>query len=257
MHSIEPIMDSAQARKKDKQIGQASMFDLMEDGGDGIELAASAIPEWSDHERLSYEKEILGFYITGHPLVQYKKDLAWFADCDSATLPEKSHGQKVHLGGVPLKIMEKTTKKGGKMAFVTLEDLQGTFEVTVWPETYKEAQALLKAEVPVLVKGDAEVDENSAKVIAQQIYPLADAKKHWQGKIHISFRTPGLERETLLAVKNVLAANKGGNEPLLYFIFPNGKSHVVSVAPELRVQPSDSMVQEIETLLGDNSIRFE
>jgi hypothetical protein len=119
------------------------------------------------------------------------------------------------------------------------------------------AGSLLLSEEPLLVKGEVRTDENFPKVIAKEILPLADAKKHWKGKVHIHFQTPGLERETLVSIQQILAAHKGPNALLLHFNFPNHKTNVIAVGESLKIQPSDAVIEQIQALLGEDAVRFE
>ena len=185
------------------------------------------------------------------------KDLAWFTDANSASISEMAHARSVSLAGIPMKILSKTTRKGDKMAIVTLEDLHGSVEVILWPETFAESEALLHSEEPLLVKGKVDAEGSLPKVIADEIYPLSDAKNHWKGNVHIHLSTPGLEKETLLEIKNVIAAHKGNNETLIHFIFPDDKTKTIRVEESLRIQPSDEVIQGIEAILGEEAIRFE
>ena len=127
----------------------------------------------------------------------------------------------------------------------------------MWPETYQKAQAILEEDGPILVKGIVEADENFAKVIANEILPLAEAKNHWKGKIHVHIRTPGLEKDMLVSVKNVLVQYQGNNPLLVHFLFPEGHSRVRTVQTEMKVKPCDEVIEQIESLLGENSINFE
>ena len=258
MINLPSTMEMAQANQRDRQLGQSSMFEVFEEQVDvNKETNQETIEEWSEQERLKYEKESIGFYITGHPLDGYVKDLAWFTDANSASISEMAHARSVSLAGIPMKILSKTTRKGDKMAIVTLEDLHGSVEVILWPETFAESEALLHSEEPLLVKGKVDAEGSLPKVIADEIYPLSDAKNHWKGKVHIHLRTPGLEKETLLEIKNVLAAHKGNNETLIHFIFPDDKTKTIRVEESLRIQPSDEVIQGIEAILGEEAIRFE
>lgn len=255
MHDLQTAMEMGQSKQRDQQLGQSSMFDTLEEA---IPAAKNAeVSEWSDHERLKYEKEAIGFYISGHPLLRFNRDLTWFTDSTSATLAEENNDKFVSLGGIPIKILNKTTSKGDKMAIVTLEDLFGTVEVILWPEIYASVLPMLAEDNPILVKGTVDADGNLPKIIAKEVLPLAEVKKYWKGKVHIQFRTPGLERETLLAVKQVLASHKGSNDLLLHFIFPDEKARTRTIASSMKIQPSDTIVDQIESMLGEGSIRFE
>ena len=143
------------------------------------------------------------------------------------------------------------------MGIITLEDLHGSIEVILWPEIYAEVEPILLAEEPILVKGEVDSAGNMPKVIAKEVFPLIQAKQRVQGKVMIHFRTLGLEKETLFAVKEILAANQGNNDTRLHFISPDNTERVVTVSDDLRIQPSDEVIAQIQSLLGEDAILFE
>ena len=249
-------IEMGQAKQRDYQLGQSSMFEVFEGAKEEIGNA-SKIEDWSDRERLKYEKETIGFYISGHPLEQFSNELAWFADASSASILEDNTGSEVSIAGIPSKISLKTTRKGDKMAIVTLEDLRGSIELILWPEIYAAIENILSDDEPILVQGTVDSDGNQPKVIAKKVCLLKEAKEHWQGKVHIRFRTPGLEKDTLISIKEILGKYQGGNEAFLEFLFPDNKVRKLSVGENLKIKPCDEIIQEIEAVLGEGSIRFE
>ena len=257
MHELQSCMERGQGKQRDKQLGQSSMFDSFEGDSRQEKTSAVAVDEWDDADRLRLEKESIGFYITGHPLDGFTRELSWFTDATSASVAESRNGKPVTLAGIPIKHLPKTTRKGDKMGIITLEDLQGSVEVILWPEIYSLALELLLAEEPLLVKGEVDSEGTMPKVIANSVFPLSQAKQHFHGRVLIHFRTLGLERHTLEAVKEILASHPGTNDTRLHFIFPDEKERVVTVANELRIQPSDDVIAQIEELLGEGAIIFE
>jgi DNA polymerase-3 subunit alpha len=259
MHDLQHAMESGQARQRDRELGQTNLFDLAETLAEPPPQSNgnSGFKEWSDIERLKCEKETLGFYISGHPLTRFTRDLAWFTDTTSIDIADKKTGETVSLGGVPGKIITKVTKKGDKMAIVTLEDLHGTVEVILWPELYSACMEILQKDDPLLVTGDVDAEGNQRKVIAKNVYPLAEAKQKWKGKIHIQLRTAGLERQTLLQVKSILEPFKGNGKLFLHFIFPDQKNKVRSLETGMSIRPCDEVIDKIEALLGEGAIRLE
>jgi DNA polymerase-3 subunit alpha len=257
MSELQARMEQGQSKQRDKALGQSSMFDSFKEDVSESKPSAETVEEWNDADRLRLEKESIGFYITGHPLDEFTRELAWFTDATSASIAESGNKKKVSLAGIPIKHLPKTTRKGDKMGIITLEDLHGSVEVILWPEIYSGAQELLLDEVPLLVKGEVDAEGSMPKVIASEVFPLAQANQHFQGKVMIHFRTLGLERETLMAVKEILASHKGNIDTRLHFIFPDNKERVVKVAEELRIKPSDELLGQIESLLGEDAILFE
>jgi DNA polymerase-3 subunit alpha len=233
------------------------MFDTFAEEVVPEESNGNKVEEWDEIDRLKFEKESIGFYITGHPLDRFTKDLSWFTDATSASVAEAGNSKSVSLAGIPIKNLPKTTRKGDKMGIVTLEDLHGSIEVILWPEIYTEVESLILAEEPILVKGEVDSEGTMPKVIAKEVFPLIQAKQRFQGRVMIHFRTLGLEKQTLMAVKNILAAHKGNNDTRLHFVSPDNKERVVTVSQDLRIQPSDEVIEEIQSLLGEDAIVFE
>ena len=206
---------------------------------------------------MKYERETIGFYVSGHPLEHFAHELAWFTDSSSASILEKNTGNEVSLAGIPGKVLIKTTRKGDKMAIVTLEDLNGSIEVILWPEVYAITENIFSDDDPILVQGLVDSDGNQSKVIAKKVCLLKNAREHWKGKVHIRFRTPGLEKDALVSIKEILEKYKGDNETFLEFLFPDNKVRKLSVGEGLKIKPCDEIIQEIEAVLGEGSIRFE
>ena len=257
LKDLQSSMEQGQAKQRDLQLGQSSMFETFDEEVSLDQKNDRHVEEWSESDRLKFEKESIGFYITGHPLDRFTKDLSWFTDATSASVVELGSSKKVSIAGIPMKHLPKTTRKGDKMGIVTLEDLHGSIEVILWPEIYAEVESMILAEEPILVKGEVDSDGNLPKVIAKEVFPLIQAKQRFKGRVIIHFRTLGLEKETLLAVKEILAANKGNNDTRLHFISPDNKERVVTVSDDLRIQPSDEVIEQIQSLLGEDAILFE
>jgi len=257
LKELQASMEQGQKKQRDQQLGQSSMFDTFAEDVAPEQGNGNHVEEWNETDRLKFEKESIGFYITGHPLDRFTKDLAWFTDATSASVAEAGSSKTVSIAGIPIKHLPKTTRKGDKMGIITLEDLHGSIEVILWPEIYTEVESVLLAEEPILVKGEVDSEGNMPKVIAKEVFPLIQAKQRFQGRVMIHFRTLGLEKETLFAVKEILAANKGNNDTRLHFISPDNKERVVTVSDDLRIQPSDEVIAQIQSLLGDDAILFE
>ena len=254
--NLSKVIEMGQSKQKDRELGQSSMFEVFEDEGHEI-LEQSLLEDWSDQERLKYEKETIGFYISGHPLEQFTNELSWFTDSSSASILEKNTGSEVSIAGIPAKVLPKVTRKGDKMAIVTLEDLNGSIEVILWPEIYSAIENILSDNDPILVQGSVDSDGNEPKVIAKKVCLLKEAKEHWKGKVHIRFRTPGLEKSTLISIKEILEKYKGNNEAFIEFLFPDSKIRKLSVGEDCKIKPCNEIIQEINAVLGEGSIRFE
>ncbi|QPJ62877.1 MAG: DNA polymerase III subunit alpha [Candidatus Nitronauta litoralis] len=257
--NLQVYMDLGQARQRDREMGQSSLFDgIQESESDLMSASIKKVEDWSERDRLKYEKETLGFYVSGHPLNRFQRDMAWFSNATTASIAESSNGAKVTLAGIPARVITKVTRKGDKMGLVTLEDLQGTVELTVWPDIYERCATLLEDDQPILVKGKVESgDVQGTKVIVDEIFLLEDYKNHFQGKVSIDIRTLGLESSTLKSLHEVLAHHRGQNQVKVRFIFPDQDQHTRTLLMDLTVNPTDDLIAQVEEVVGKGAIRFE
>jgi DNA polymerase III subunit alpha len=258
MACLDDYLDAGQKRQRDREDGQISMFD---DADGALQPMLSprrpSIPEWEESQLLACEKEVLGFYITGHPLARYGRQLRLYTTANTETLGAFRDGDKVSLGGVVFKSRLQTTRKGDRMAFVTLEDVQGQVDVIMFPEVYKEYGAALEIDQPVLVRGVVDWDEDSPKIIADRIVPLAEASGRLSPQVHIDLQTLGLTHDLLSQLRSILEASPGPSPVYLHLLFPD--EHEVVLLPEERLQvvPSEQLVHHIEALFGQEVVHFE
>lgn len=244
--------------QKDRQRGQFSLLDEMQEGPSPVGARKIPnIPEWPESQLLAYEKELLGFYVSAHPLTKYEKVLKNYASATTATLSEFPDQAEVTLGGIVGQFREITTKKGDRMAFFTLEDLSGSREVVVFPDLYKSAQTLLQQEEALFIKGRINMRDDEPKIIAGEIIPLQEVQRKLVKVVSVDLMTTGLEMGTLVKLKEILGRYKGKIPLYLTFRNPNGQAVVVSPAETYRVETSDEFFREIESLLGESSVKIK
>jgi DNA polymerase-3 subunit alpha len=259
MACLEEYLESGQKRQRDREDGQISMFDEIEEAIQPLyQPSLPGVPEWEESQLLAAEKEVIGFYITGHPLTRYERQLRLYALANTQTLGEFQDGEKVSLGGMVFKTRLQTTRKGDRMAFVTIEDVQGQVDVIVFPEVYKEFGAALElTDQPVLVRGIIDWGEDSPKIIADRIVSLAEAAERLSPQVHINLHTLGLTHDTLGQLKGILQASPGGSPVYLHLLFPDEREVVLLSEERLQVAPSEALVQDIESLFGQEVVHFE
>ncbi|HEY2933195.1 MAG TPA: DNA polymerase III subunit alpha [Acidobacteriota bacterium] len=192
--SIDRAMEHAQKSQKDRESGQTNLFGMMQTpdtaGGDDLVPA----DEWIEAERLAFEKETLGFYVTGHPLKKYEQEIKYFTSAMAAHIGEETAGSEVTLAGMITSLRKMQTRKGDTMAVFQLEDLTGTLEVIAFPQVYERSAALLLTDSAILLKGRCEYDETArARILASEIRSL---KNVWdRGIASLKVKIP-LERVT-------------------------------------------------------------
>ena len=166
--TLDRAMETGQRRQRDRLEGQGSFFELMGQAGSGTEQPAAdepAIPEWESDQRLAYEKEVLGFYLSGHPLARFREEAERLRATPLADLGQKAVGGRLTLFGQVTALKEIPTKSGERMAFATLEDMTGSVELTVFPAPFKVAALLLRSGEPIVVRGRVDETEKGRVVI--------------------------------------------------------------------------------------------
>jgi DNA polymerase-3 subunit alpha len=210
--------------------------------------------EWDEKEKLRREKESLGFYITGHPLDSVKREVERFATCTIQDLSNLGDKTLVKVAGVIENLKIKRTKRGEKMALLTLEDQTGSIEVIVFPDVFNLCSHYLKSDEPLLVSGTAEVDDSNVKVLSQEIIPLEKVRGKAVKAIELPLSQGWISRDHLEEIKDVFFRYPGDSS--VFFRVPANpdKEILIAAHPRYRVLPCDEMVKEIETLTGQKVI---
>ena len=249
------VLEWAQRQQTDRRDGQINLF-----GGAGGATATApkieAAPAWQSSEQLTYEKEALGFYFSSHPLMALQDEWRRLVSTTSRELPEFQGGESVTAGGIVTQHRSQLTKKGDRMAFITLEDLHGSFEVTVFPDVYRESVGACESDAPLVVWGKVESDSNTGRLVAQRIVPLKDAAKLGEFK-RLTLTLPGdLQTDTLLKVRSLLTQAPGSCGVMLSLRFADGDRMNLRAADQFNVTPSMNLLAELEGMLGTNNVRL-
>jgi DNA polymerase-3 subunit alpha len=252
--AIEYQMNRAASVQRDRERGQAALFDVEPVNARQKATGQRPAVDWSQSEMLAFEKELLGFYVTGHPLSQYAEVLQRYELASSGKLEQLQDGQVTRIGGIISKLIPKTTKQGRPMAIMTLEDLDGSVEVLVFPESYAKYAASLKADAAIFVCGMVNLREDKPKIVADQIIALDDVPKRFTKAVHIRLPAGTTEDSTLARVQEALRTHKGNVPVLFCFIYPDGKLVFLEAHEHFSVSPTQQFVRDIEAILGEDSV---
>jgi DNA polymerase-3 subunit alpha len=253
-------LEAGQRQQRDRAEGQASFFDLLPAPAPAprtAEPAASVVPEWDDDQRLAYEKEVLGFYVSGHPLARFEGVTESLGVTSSAELANRGHGARVTLFGHVAALKETATRSGNRMAFLTLEDMAGTVEVTVFPEPYKVAAPFLRSRDPVVVRGRVDDGDKGRVVLAEEVRLLEQSLAAGGGRprnggepsaCRVRVRTGEDTTERLAAVRRLCEEHPGGVPVFVHVLLSS--TEVVVRARGVSVDASKDLVGKLEALLG-------
>ena len=259
MSIVDETIGKAQKIHNMQSSGQEFLFDNLLDS----EKKEFGSEEYPEDRLLSFEKELLGVYLSGHPLVKYEEQIKMFATVDTSSIRRLNDGDAVTIGGIINKVTNKTTKRNERMAIVLLEDLVGAVEVIVFPGVYKNVGNKIFEESMVIVKGKVDFEEvregekEIPKIIAEDVVFLEEAEEKLSKKVHLKLFIPGLEESLLMELKqNLLKFGNNGTCQVFLHFFKSEGQEVSIVETPIRVSPKKELIKYIETTLGEDSIWF-
>jgi DNA polymerase-3 subunit alpha len=256
LHTVHAdAIDACVDVKKQEAIGQFDLFSSADDGsGGGSEEVSSVfdvrVPmgEWDKAVLLAYEREMLGLYVSDHPLFGVEHVIAAHVDTPISGIIDKDDGSSVVVGGLLSSVTRKVTKQGNAWAAVQLEDLEGSVEVLFFPATYQLAAVHLVEDAVVLVRGRVDKREDTPKLIASDI-TVPDLSVGPRGPVTISLPTARCTPPVVEHLKEVLRNHPGTTDVLLQ-LTTGAKTTVVRLDDGHRVTPSASLFADLKALLG-------
>jgi DNA polymerase-3 subunit alpha len=255
--AIEGAMETGQKSRRDREQGQSSLLGML-GGEEGLPPATGAIvegPAWAEAIRLAYEKESLGFFITGHPLERFRSELLQWATATTATLGERAAGGELAVGGIIGALRPIRTRKGERMASFLLEDLEGTVDCLVFPVTYKKTAGRLADDQLVIVKGKAEApEEGRMRLLVSDVLPLEQAKLVDARYVTIRVPVRGWERSKAERLRDILDAHQGDCPVTLELIRPGAYAVALAPGARYRVRPDAALREEVEALWGPGAL---
>lgn len=259
-NGIEFAIQRAAANMKDELAGQASLFDMLEVTPEKDEETVDELPEvdpWPSSEMLAAEKELLGFYISGHPLSEHAWEIEKFSLAHYTDLAEMMPGSATRIGGLVTHLTKRFTKKAQEpFAMFQLETLDGSLEVVAFPAVYREFSVNLEENAPVFVCGELDKSEH-VKIRAAEIYPLREIHKHFTRRVSLHVPAVSVEDELLAKIKGILQQFPGDTPITLCLVFADGEKIFISTDRLYRVNPCSGLIEQLEHLLGEESVYLD
>lgn len=290
IESLPVVMEYAVSYQEQIDLGQVNLFDDFQQTKIQMEVNVEhlfkTVPEWPDAQKLQLEKQLVGFYISGHPVEKYwplikeflAGDIQWFKN-EFETRKKKphvspqtpSHGAhgysapKWDVGflGLIVSCKEITTKKGSKMCFLEIEDTRNKIEGVCFPESYEQNQALIKQSlaesIPFLIYGNIPMDEENPKVFVRSLEPVSQVQKRKIQSILFQLDPEKTNSHQLAQLRAILLKHPGSSPTFLEYLgkvqgTPFQSRH--RLPPELAIQPSVEMIREINLIFGREVVKF-
>ncbi|MEG2380745.1 MAG: DNA polymerase III subunit alpha, partial [Oscillospiraceae bacterium] len=256
MNVFESVVDDALNRQKNIMPGQIDLFgnfSTLDNDGDNFK----DIPEYSDNELLIMEKEVIGIYVSGHPLDKYKEVLLDSATFGIGEIQENEGGKinslsKINVSGMITKIKRQTTKRGDIMMYLELEDLTGSIEVLVFPSQVRKFGDLLRVEKVVSVMGTLDISEDKpTKLIAEDMKELIARKKLNNARLYL--RINSFETEKIDKVKELLRNLNGDTEVFLRY---EDLKQTLKAPPSMYINEDGENLNKLIELLGENNVKL-
>jgi DNA polymerase-3 subunit alpha len=263
MGALDAAHERAVTAQRDRDSGQTSLFGML----DRAAAAAATeiqedgdkyppVPEWSPRQGLLFEKENLGFYVSGHPLDRYDDDLRRYASATTAALETLPDRTEVSVGGVVASCRERPLKSGkGRMAFLTLEDKEGTAEVVVFSKPFEECEAVLKSDEPLLVSGnvvfEGEGESRAPRLHLKTAVTLLELRQQKTTEMHLHLHADRVGDRELQALKDILLQHVGECRTYVHLSIPNRSQTRLVLSERFSVSPTDELLVKIERLFGE------
>jgi DNA polymerase-3 subunit alpha len=261
MAVLDKAIDRAQKTQRDAESGQHGLFGVFaEEETQNHNDRLPETPDFDEHQRLAFEKEILGFFITGHPLEKYHDKLEDLRALSTSALMAmtKSTGkdESITTAGIITNLRVVKSKKGDFYAQGALEDMEGSVEMIVFPEAYRKLQEKVKLEVPVLIRCGLRVEEGSnPKVTVNDITPLEEAKVPLPRALRIRIPLEQACDSTIDDLHHLFVERKG-QAKVLFDVERQGDFMVVMEAEGYNVQPDRNFIARVEELCGRGAVRI-
>jgi DNA polymerase-3 subunit alpha len=278
LQTLDETVEKAQRAQRNRLLGQQGLFDL---GGEAEVPSSGEAQEFTREELLTMEREMLGLYISDHPLRRWEPVLRQRATSTIAQLADLRDRQETVVGGLVTTVKRSLTRTGSTMAFLTLEDLTGSVEVLVFPRAYEQQAFALKRDAVVLLRGKVDIQEQSLKLLCDEIVPLPATPEEAQslpalvgsraagafrggsvpppqaGSVHRSTPPPPLRirvstLEEIDELERYVREHPGGRRVCAHVVGDTGEEHVIQLPGQ--VLDDGSLQQDLERLFGEGNV---
>ncbi len=253
--AIDTAMENGQSASRDRVCGQQSLFTF---AGEELAREDACYPDdatpWSDKEQLTYERDVLGFYLSSHPLQRYVDELKRCTTSSVAELVNCENSAQMRVGGLLTAVRSKRTKNGKIMAFAVLEDLSGSVEVTLFEETFTKARDFIAVDEPLILEGRVEIndDHTKAKMLVSEVFSLEEALSKVIEKVIMILLHEQAVPARLAMLQDILQRHQGNCPAFMHILMPDYE--VVMALEKFPLQPSVDLVHEVNGLYGGSQV---
>jgi len=256
MASLGVALAAAERHSRDRQAGQSDLFGAAAQIPESPDLVP--VPEWSEDQRLDGEKETLGLYLTGHPIARYAEELAHITDYTLAEL-RPTQDRTVVVAGLVVSLRTMQTRRGDRMAFVTLDDRSGRLELAVFSEFYLRYRDLLVKDNLLVVEGQVSVDEYTGgfKMSAEKIYNIDQARSVFGSRLVIELDAGAAGNGFVDELREILAPAARGPCPV-YLRYHGAQADAeIALGEEWKISPTGAVIERLGRLAGERNVHLD
>jgi DNA polymerase-3 subunit alpha len=255
---LDRAMDLGARRQREAASTQTGLFRGGEESVPAVSVPLPDLAEWSETQRLAGEKEVLGFYVTGHPLEKYAERVATLVRTDSSSIDSLEHDAPVTLAGILVGLKVRPSKKGDLWAAASLEDMRGSVEILVFPQAYQQLQSVLKPDAALLIKGRVRIEENSRpKVVVSEAKSLESITNGGKPELLIRINLASDAGLALEEIERLLVASPGGSPVVFELISPGDFQARLRPRRALAVKPDPALLAKLRVLCGEEPVLLQ
>jgi DNA polymerase-3 subunit alpha len=259
--SIDKAVDYGVGFQKDRVSGQTSLFDSGGEGGAAVKSMAqpqlAAVEPWPYNELLAKEKEVLNFYVSGHPLMRFEDEIRGFADVSlrGEAVEKLKEGTPLTVGGIITNVKTHMQRDGKPMAFLMIEDFGGSMELLVFGDAYEKYRHLLAADSMVLVHGQVSVREGDKKpkLRVDKVIALSETREKLTKSIHVRLRTRGLEESFVREVYDACAHTQGPCALIIHLATEENNEYRIK-AKNVQMNPAREALETLRGKVGKENV---
>lgn len=259
MKNLEDALKASDQHSKMEALGQSDMFGVLTETPEEVQNAYANTPKWSEQTILDGERATLGLYLSGHPIGRFLKELAHYAPVRLNELQPTFRGQNTTVAGMVVDYRVAVTKRGSRIGIATIEDRSGRLDITLFSEALETYGDLIEKDGIIIATGSIQFDDFSGglKMSAREIMTLDDARTRNAKSLALAINQEQLDAKFVKELTACIAPYKEGTLPLHFYYQSEQGRALLKGGVEWRVTPSEQMLVELRTLLGESAVELE
>jgi DNA polymerase III subunit alpha len=254
--SVEKAIHFGQVAQGYASLGQSNFFEMDSTGPRHNFPPLPEVESWKEADKLSRERNALGFYVSGHPLMKYELEAKAFSTASMTSSAGIKSGSIVRICGIVTSVKKKIDKKGNTMAFFTLQDFLGKGECIAFADAFRKFQSLLMDESLVMIIGKAEPNGDSLRVFVNEVYPMEQVRKKFTKSIVVSVKLYEVTEHAIAELRKIAQQHRGTCSCYINVITGNEHKPSQLYSTTLGVDPNDQFILEVEKVFGPSAIRI-